>query len=103
MAFRWSLAFGLVLAAVPAHGACRVDWDCTKGYPCTRVETCDNVFQTSPVPPSGVPESPRVAPTPPVPATAIPRTVVPPFGKSSCAEAYICSADAKCAWQTRCQ
>jgi hypothetical protein len=44
-----------------------------------------------------------VSPPPAVPASVIPRTVVPPFGKSACAEAYICSNDGKCAWQTRCK
>jgi hypothetical protein len=103
MAVGWALVLALFLAAGPAAAACRVDWDCTKGYPCTRVETCDNVFQNSPVPPAGVQQSPRVPATPPVPPSAIPRSVVPPFGKSSCSEAYLCTPDGKCAWQTRCQ
>jgi hypothetical protein len=102
MAIRWALALLLLLA--PAAGAaCRKEWDCTKGYPCARVETCDSVFQGSPIPLSSAEQSPRVSPTPPRPASAIPRSVVPPFGTSSCAEAFICGDDGKCSWQTRCR
>ena len=103
MVIRWRLAVLLLLLATPAGAACRAEWDCTKGYPCARVQTCDGVFDRSPIPPAGALDSPRVSPTPPRPESAIPRTVVPPFGKSSCGEAYICGDDGKCAWQTRCK
>jgi hypothetical protein len=102
MLIRWVLVLVLLVAA-PAAAACRKEWDCTKGYPCLRVETCDNVFQGSPIPPSGAEQSPRVSPAPPRPTSAIPRTVVPPFGKSSCADAYICGDDSRCSWQIRCK
>jgi hypothetical protein len=91
----------LLVVAAPASAACVSQWDCTKGSPCERIQTCDNVFETPAIPPSGTLTSPRVSP-PPNP-TAIPTQVVPPFGRSACTPAYLCSDDGKCSWQTRCK
>jgi hypothetical protein len=100
----WPLLVSLLLvtaAAAPASGKCVSQWDCTKGSPCERVQTCDSVFETPSIPPSGVLTSPRVS-SPPSPPP-VPSQVVPPFGRSTCAQAYLCGDDGKCGWQTRCQ
>src|SRR6185369_4915086 len=56
------LAMPLLLVAVaPASATCVSQWDCTKGSPCERVQTCSNVFQTPAIPPSGVLTSPHVS------------------------------------------
>lgn len=102
--FRRSLRTGLLLllvaGAAPAAAKCVSQWDCTKGSPCERIQTCDSVFETPAVPPSGPQTSPRVSPPPP---PAIPSQVVPPFGRNSCVQAYLCGDDGKCSWQTRCR
>jgi hypothetical protein len=90
----------VVAVAVPASAKCVSQWDCTKGSPCERIHTCDSVFETPVIPPSGAQTSPRVSPPTPPP---IPSQVVPPFGRSSCAPAYLCGDDGKCSWQTRCK
>src|SRR5947207_2495870 len=92
---RWPwLALALLLAvAVPASAKCVSQWDCTKGSPCERIQTCDNAFEAPAVPPSGTQTSPRVLPPPP--SSAIPTQVVPPFGRSACTQAYLCGDDGK--------
>lgn len=97
----WLAILLLLVGVAPVSAKCVSQWDCTKGAPCERVQTCDNVFETPAIPPSGTLTSPRVSPPPP--STAIPTQVVPPFGRSVCAPAYICSDDGKCSWQTRCK
>jgi hypothetical protein len=48
------VAFPLVAAA-----QCRVDWDCSSGYPCRQVQICSHTFDIPAIP------QPAISPIPP--------------------------------------
>lgn len=95
---RSGLITGLLVLGLAgtAHARCRLEWDCTGGYPCRQVQVCDSTIDLPALPSPGI--SPIPAPTIP----PIPRPVVPPVGTTSCQPTYICRGGV-CGWQTLCQ
>lgn len=87
----------LLMATAPAWGGCRVEWDCSGGYPCRQVQICDNTFDVPAIRPPGI------SPIPPPSIAPIPRPVVPPIGTTQCAPRYLCNSSGQCSWETVCR